>query len=160
MDDFDKLMGAKFRFAYSQASMMPEIPSVEDVLYVLRVLDESKNFSMAMSNHTVYVRNVMLAAFAVSSDVLELDPFDMREAERIVAKAIVALCPEEAKCLFVQAYVNARTKMSDMVPSRVLSADALRSDCGCVECRRVTAGLSFADTPSAFAPNPFDVAPF
>ncbi|MFA6447191.1 MAG: hypothetical protein WCW31_02940 [Patescibacteria group bacterium] len=93
---------AGIRFSYCIDCGVREIPSVQDVLYALHFSDRQEYYSFSLGNHTPYVENVHLVA--ASLDVGALLPYDGFTAREFIARAILELCPEEAKCVDYPVY--------------------------------------------------------
>lgn len=135
---------AGIAFAYSGSAMYPQIPSVKDVLYVLKIEEKPDAYDIALANYYDYVGNVALVV-AVTSHVV-LDPnLDTMTREMIVALSIIDLCPDEAKCLFNPRYVDAlRVTNQDDELERALAPGASREDlikaCMCPECVQAKPG--------------------
>ncbi|MCR4278791.1 MAG: hypothetical protein NUV81_02715 [bacterium] len=151
---------SKFRkFAYCGSALTPEIPIVSDVLSVVWQDSSLDHFySDAISNFTTYADNVVLVAGAVNEDVLRMPrtPDGEAQARKLVAEAIIELCPEEAKCLFNPAYAEALREAGKGV--RISGGDAvqLKAFCTCVKCRAETQNAS--SSVRSFALNPFELA--
>lgn len=117
-----------------EGTCVPEIPRIQDVLYALRLSDEEEYYSFGLGNHQVYNANVHLVAAAVGFEVT-FGPKSDEEIRRIIAQAIVDLCPEHVRCLFQGACVDARQVAGEtlVVP---MTAHATREACGCRRCNR------------------------
>ena len=139
--NIEQMKVADVRFSYVPEGMFPQIPYTQDVLYVLRLADAphdrgAYNPSGAM-NFPTYTQNLLLVASGVSN-VLFMDPFDGDQARKIVAEAILDLCPEDAKCLFHHALVDAHENfVGQPAPSRGKSRDELLRICGCRSCQKI-----------------------
>lgn len=130
----ETLVNAGIRLDYSPNAMVPEIPYIEDVLYVLNLNHDDKYYRLCMSNHSTYIANVALVVAAISDEVLNMELYDEKLARRMIAKAIIDLCPDNARCLFNQAFAEAKKELGDD-PPQATSADELRQACGCEHCR-------------------------
>lgn len=132
-----KLIDAGFRFSFSEDSVVPEIPRVIDVLYAMDLVEEQECYAFCVNNHAPYIENVGLVIAAVAMDVLcpSVERYDEDEARKLIAKAIVALCPDETKCLFVGAYTDALRDADKNAPD---VAGMTRNEqilaCGCARC--------------------------
>lgn len=131
------------RFSYSRYAVFPQIPYVQDVLYVLQLTDEKHkrgNYGPeGAGNWPEYIANLMLVAAAVAGKVLFMEHYDEAQAQarKIIAEAIMDLCPPEAKCLFNSAFVSAQEEFTGVpAPSRTASRDMILRTCGCAECKR------------------------
>ena len=121
------------RMSYCECCMMPEIPEVQDVLYALQLSKEQAYYDVCLANHEVYIANVYLVAAAIGFDATTMRPYDEPAARKLIAQAIVELCPDHARCLFVHAYVAAKQLAGDQVPEG-LDGDRLREACRCRRC--------------------------
>ncbi len=100
-----QLLNAGICFDYCPDACVPEIPYVQDVLFALTLAKEDKCYRFCTCNHITYVRNVHMVASAVAYDVLGMENYDRVRARKIIARAIVVLCPDEAQCVkFHKAY--------------------------------------------------------
>ncbi len=117
---------AGIAFAYSGSAMYPQIPSVKDVLYVLRIEEKPDVYQSALGNHYDYVSNVALVVSAVAFNVLD-DMLDTMTREMVVALAIIDLCPDEARCLSNPRYADVfRIVNQDPSLEPALAPDATR----------------------------------
>ena len=123
LDQFKK---AGITFAFSADSMMPEIPSIKDVFYSLRQNRRDESYNVCMANNVSYISNVHLVAAAVAHKGDDLTFCE-------VAHAICELCPEEAKCLFNEAYREA-ARVAGRVQELNMSRSKLITMCGCKTC--------------------------
>lgn len=99
----------KTLFSFNLHDDVPQIPRLQDVLYVLEISKRQEYYSICKENmDVVYLLNIRMVVEAVGNQVKALWPSDSVEARRIVARTIVSLCPEEAKCLSREAFVNAK----------------------------------------------------
>jgi len=130
-----ELKKAGVRFSYSANAMVPEIPYIQDVLYALHLVEFGKRFDFCLGSHPPYVSNVMLAAAAATYGIH--DAQERKEYDRIIAQAIVDLCPDEAKCLFNPAYAEAWAALGHEV--KLTSREQLLLQCGCPRCRAMLA---------------------
>lgn len=133
--DLEELKRAGIRFDFCPDAVVPEIPYVEDVLFALRRTNEQKYYDFCVSNHRTYIVNVGLVIAAVSYAIFAAERYDEAEARRIIARAILELCPEEAKCLFNSAYVEAKKIVGEDVPPKDVDVKTLWQLCGCPRCR-------------------------
>ena len=132
-----KILEAGLHFDYSENVMVPEIPKIRDVLYMLQLCKEEEHFDFSLSNHTTYIANVALVASVVADEVLNLKPYEEEEAMKLIAETILDLCPKEARCLFVNAFVEAQEIfVGHTMPSCNVPADELREICGCTNCTK------------------------
>ncbi|MHB8830761.1 MAG: hypothetical protein ACYC44_01445 [Patescibacteria group bacterium] len=91
-------MKAGFRFSYCMDCVMPQIPRVQDVLYALHLSDKCEEYEFMLSNHEPYVTNVHLVAATMCTALCER-PRDEQVMRKMIAQAIVSLCPDEARCV-------------------------------------------------------------
>ena len=140
--NIETLKKAGICFDYCRNAMFPQIPYAQDVLYVVRLTKEKHergNYcSEGAANWATYIENLMLVAAAVAPKVLNMERYDEAEAKKIIAEAIMELCPPEAKCLFVDAFVAAQEIfVGKPAPSKTASRDEVLKACGCSECKRI-----------------------
>ncbi|MDD5438373.1 MAG: hypothetical protein PHC70_04480 [Patescibacteria group bacterium] len=114
----EAFVNAGFSFGYCMDCVMPQIPTVQDVMYALHMSDQQESYDFCQSNHEPYVANVHLVTAAAGFKVLVMRPRDEQAMRKLIAEAIVALCPDEACCtLFASsAYVKARREAGLDVP--------------------------------------------
>lgn len=138
--NLEELKRAGIRFDFCPNAVAPEIPYVQDVLFALRLTDEQKNYDFCAANHVAYIVNVALVVAAVGYGVLCMEPYDQAEAKKIIARAIIELCPEEAKCLFQSAYMEAKRIVGEEIPPADTACTCPRCNesggDGCDDCRR------------------------
>lgn len=135
MSMLERFKQAGICFSYCRFAVVPEIPYGQDVLFALRLTDMQRSYNFCRDNHATYIVNVGLVIAAVSYDVLGMERYDEAEARKIIAKAILELCPSEAKCLFNSAFVEAQEIfVGKPAPSRTASRDEILKVCGCAEC--------------------------
>lgn len=108
---------AGFRFSYVMDCVMPQIPRVQDVLYALHLSDKCEEYEFMLNNHEPYVTNVHLVAAAMCTALCER-PRDEQDMRKMIAKAIIVLCPDEARCVahHSSAYVQAIHEFGLAVP--------------------------------------------
>lgn len=131
-------------FSYCSNAAFPQIPYVQDVLYVLQLSNDKDthgNYSPAgAANWGDYIENTTLVAAAVASKVLFMERYDEAAARKIIAQAIVDLCPSQARCLFNRPFVEAQDECTGKaVRSRTASRDEIIRACECPECRAIRA---------------------
>ena len=127
-----------FTFSFCPDAAVPEIPDVQDVLYVLRLAEADRSYEFCLRNHTTYVMNVHLVAAKLASEVqIAATLHQQGEAamRRCIAGMIVDLCPPQAKCLFLSAYVRAMQVAEREVQS-IAGCDRWErmQRCGCSTC--------------------------
>ncbi len=127
--------------SYSKYAAYPQLPYVQDVLHVQGLSDQQDENgyyrSDVAANWPVYVANVLLVAAIAADQTLFMERYDEAEARRFIAEAIIALCPAEAKCLFVDAFAKARAVLDGPVVAGVMDRNETRAACGCAKCRRI-----------------------
>lgn len=96
------------KLSYCSSSCTPEIPGVDDVLFIMRLLpdstDEDRKIMQASENtywfcagnSQIMIRNALLVAAEVTLDLL-LNWIPIEVAREVVARAIVHMAPEEAQ---------------------------------------------------------------
>lgn len=129
-----KLRG--FVLGYNRFAVLPEIPRVADVMRALQKTEQEEAFDASRTSPSTYSLNVMLVAEAVRSDVAYFPGIEGQDAEWLIARAIIELCPEEARCLLVGAYVAAKRSAGETVEIDGLSRAQIRRICTCERCRR------------------------
>lgn len=125
--NLEELKKAGIHFDFCLNAVVPEIPYVQDVLFALRLTDEQKYFDFCVANCRTYIVNMGLVIAAVGYAIFDKDHYNETESRKAIARAILDLCPEEAKCLFRSAYVEARKIVGEDIPP----ADAA---CTCPRC--------------------------
>src|SRR3990167_5669716 len=136
--NLETLTKAGVHFDYCPDAVVPEIPHVQDVLYAMRLTDAQESFEFCVGNHATYIVNVGLVIVAVGYDVLCMEPrYDEAKARTIIARAIIELCPEDARCLFNSAYTQAQEIAGEKVYFRTTSREQLLSACGCSRCKEI-----------------------
>lgn len=140
---------AGIELCYCRYAMFPQIPYVQDVLYILQLSGEKdarNNYSPeGAANWSTYIENAVLVAAAVGYKVLGMEPYDEAEARKIIAGAIIELCPAEARCFFNSAYAEATRIEGHEVPPKTAYAKTLRRACSCLYCREVIYEREYAD---------------
>lgn len=124
-------------FNYSVNTTDPQIPRVKDVQYALRLTDQDNGFRYCMNKQPAYITNVMVVSAAVACEILGKRERDTYAEERVIAQAIVDLCPDEAKCLFNPAFAEAWATLGHEV--KRTSREQLWMQCGCQSCRAAMA---------------------
>ncbi len=132
--DLEELKKAGIRFDFCPNAVVPEIPYVQDVLFALRLTDEQKYYDFCVANHRTYIVNIGLVIAAACYEIFDSEHYNETESRRAIARAIIELCPEEAKCLFKSAYVEAMQIVGEQVPSRGASRVELLAACMCPRC--------------------------
>lgn len=129
-----------FTLSFCQDAAAPEIPDVQDVLYALRLAEADRSYEFCLRNHMTYVMNVHLVAAKLASEVqiaAMLHQQGEATTRRYIAGKIVDLCPPEAKCLFVSAYVRAMRLAEREIPSTAGCDRWTRMQCcGCSKCAK------------------------
>lgn len=131
---------AGIQLNYCPNATVPQIPRISDVLYVLRLKEEETYFSFGCGNHPPYVTNVLLVAAAVAYEVLSMRTYDEIAVKKIIAQAIFDLCPEDARCLFNTAFMEAASyaeKLNLAPQACTVNEEPLRSICSCARCQEV-----------------------
>ena len=127
------------RCHYFHPAAISDIPRVVDVLFVLGFSKQDDCYIFRPSNklnHEAYVANVHRVVVATGFKVVDKWSRNQAAALRIIARAIVNLCPEEARCLFVSAFAEAKLLAGDDVPPPGSDYETLVRACTCVKCRR------------------------
>ncbi len=133
--NLEELKKAGIHFDFCPNAVAPEIPYVQDVLFALRLTDEQKCFDFCVANHRTYIVNVGLVIAAVGYAIFDREHYNEAESRKAIARAIIDLCPEEAKCLFRSAYVEAKQIAGDWVSPKGVDVRTLWKLCGCPRCR-------------------------
>lgn len=153
--DIETLKRAGICFNYCRSAVFPQIPCVQDVLYVLQLSGEKDargNYCPEGAwNWGEYIANTVLVAAVVANRVLYMERYDKAEARKSIAQAIIELCPPEAKCLFVNAFVEAQEIFTGQpASSRNMDRETRLQACGCLECARILreeCGSDYDDVP-------------
>ena len=126
----------KTLFIFNHHDDVPQIPRLQDVLYVLELSQRQEYYSICYQNNDVsYLMNIRIVVEAVGNKVKALWPSDDAEARRIIARSIIDLCPEEARCLFREAFISAKRLAGDSVPGENGDETTLLEACTCSYCR-------------------------
>ena len=137
---FEIFKKAGIRFNYGVYAAFPQIPYVQDVLFVLLLSpsrDAHNYYSEFAANWSPYIENLTLVAAAVANQVLYMERYDEAKARKIIGEAIMDLCPSEAKCLFNDAFVAAQeASVGRPAPSRHASREEILRACGCSKCKQ------------------------
>jgi len=123
---------------YSNSDLKRYVPHVDAVLFVLG-LGEKDSGNPLLQMGPVYTVNVHRAAVAASFEVKARwvqHPGYLVAMRRIIARTIVGLCLEDARCLLNRAFLEAKWWAGDNVPSQGTSEDALIDACTCPEHRK------------------------
>lgn len=120
-------------YAYYGDATVPEIPYVQDVLYVFRLSDKDVRYEFGLEHHPPYVCNVIMTAARVADRLFRLDEREDMARQELIAEAIIELCPEEARCLFNPAYSEAYRLAGKKIPD--ISTEQSKPQCGCRRCR-------------------------
>lgn len=131
--NIDTLKKAAVCFSHCRDAGVPEIPYIQDVLYVLEISADQHAYTFGVRNHSTYIVNVCLAAAAVGHDVLNMEKYDEIKARKIVARAILDLCTNEDRCLFNPSVCEAMKELGHIVPA---ARDDLIRTCNCPSCKR------------------------
>lgn len=121
------------RYAYFGDATVPEIPYVQDVLYVFHLSDKDERYEFGLEHHPPYVCNVIMTAARVAERLFRIDEREEAARQKLIAEEIIKLCPEEARCLFNPAYSDALYAAGKRPPNN--GADQLWLRCGCRHCR-------------------------
>jgi hypothetical protein len=122
---------------YCPDAVVPEIPYAQDVLYVLRLSAEQKNYEFCAGNHSTYVVNVALVIAAVGDEVLNMERrYDEAKARKIIAQAILDLTASEDKCLFDAAIAEATETVTGQPAPYRLSREQTLAMCACASCKK------------------------
>lgn len=108
-NNLQRLLKAGIRFTYSEDKKgHQEIPLVQDVLRALNVPNSGVGFfdGMVHDHNRVYIENVHLVVAVIGYDVLTM-LVERQRMEIFIAKAIMSLCPEEAKFSDVPSFMAA-----------------------------------------------------
>lgn len=138
--NLEMLKRAGICFSYCRFAVFPQIPYVQDVLYILQLSGKKDGHNYyspdGAANWSTYIENLVLLSAAVASRVLGMERYDEAEARKIIAEAIIDLCPPEAKCLFHSAFVEAQEIfVGQPAPSRTADRETLLATCNCPECK-------------------------
>jgi hypothetical protein len=132
--NLEELKRAGIHFDFCPNAVAPEIPYVQDVLFALRLTDEQKYFDFCVANHRTYIVNVGLVIAAVGYVIFDREHYNEAESRKAIARAILELCPEEARCLHRSAYIEARKIAREAIPPEGMSREQLLKRCSCPLC--------------------------
>lgn len=146
--NIETLKKAGIYLYYCRNAMFPQIPRVQDVLCILQLADEKDAHGYycpaGAANWGEYIANSVLVAAAVATKVFYMERYDEVEARKMIAEAILELCPPEARCLFHDAFVEAQEIfVGQRAPSRITDRETLLQTCGCEECKRTIRERSY-----------------
>ena len=133
--DIQDMKKAGFRFSHTNSATIPEIPFIQDVLFTLQLTDRDRNYGACLVHHPPYTANVLLVAAGVAEHIRIAHQDGLHK--QTIAQAIVDLCPDEAKCLFIPAYAEAWATLGHEV--KRTSREQLWLQCGCPRCRAALA---------------------
>lgn len=135
--DRDALLSSGLKFTYCRNCAVPQIPTVQDVLYALHSSPNDEYYHFAVANHSSYVANVHFAATVAAADENVCHCENEEHLRRVIAHNIVLLCPPEAKCLFETAFVAAHNAAGyrSQLPTQG-SRDELMGVCSCAHCKQ------------------------
>lgn len=123
------------QFSYKANAAVPEIPYAQDVLYVLRRSEVQKCYSFCLANHKTYTDNVQLVVEKVGYRITSMKSYDEAKARKIIAEAIIDLCPVSARCFFNQAFVEAKEVFTGIpLPLKGVASETIRRACHCPSC--------------------------
>lgn len=136
-------------FSYCRNAVFPQIPYVQDVLYILQLSGEKDAHGSyspdGARNWGEYLANLMLVAAAVASKVFYMERYDEAEARKIIAQAILDLTRPEDKCLFNNVLAEAAEVVTGQpAPSRTADRETLLATCGCAGCKETIRERSYA----------------
>lgn len=121
------------RYAFFGDATVPEIPHVQDVLYVFHLSNHDARYEFGLQHHPPYVCNVVMTAARVADRLFRIDEREAVARQKMIAEEIIELCPEEARCLFNAAYSEACRLTGKRLPS--INAEQTSLQCGCRRCR-------------------------
>lgn len=129
-------LGAKHEFAFCADLAPPQIPFVEDVLYAMRETNQPRFFHMAKRDSPTYIANIGLVMVEAAEEFRKVRPSGTPSLETAISRLIYNMCPDEARCLFVPAYVEATTRIGLLkVDLEGKSLREINEICGCRRCR-------------------------
>lgn len=113
--NIEQLKKAGISLSYSPSSMTPEIPTITDVLYALRLSEEEQYLSAASVNFTTYIRNVYLVVAVVAEELLRFRYSD-EVVRATITEAIRDLAPAGAPLSFDPVAVVNRALCEEVPP--------------------------------------------
>lgn len=162
--DMDKMMSSVRRLVkkfvqldYCDSCCVPNLPTVDGVLYVAQMIEEPNGFRDGRANGVGFMQNCLLVATAVYTVV----DYDCREekiiggrtwrivnvamARKVVARAIIEMLPDEAKCLFVRAFTDALEILGENpeLTGEGSDRDKTVRACTCPKCREMATSEGF-----------------
>lgn len=129
---------AGLRLAYDQDSPIPQIPYVQDVLYIIHLSGEEKFYEICLFRHPTYIANTLLVAAAVAHEITGPVPVNRPEMLKAVARTIMDLCPEKARCLLIPGFAQAEHVLG-LAKTENRSPAELALLCGCARCQALKA---------------------
>ncbi|TSC84621.1 MAG: hypothetical protein G01um101413_5 [Parcubacteria group bacterium Gr01-1014_13] len=113
---------------YSGTPSVLETPSVQDVLFALGLSKTQEN-----KGDQIYVDNVNLVIATIGFEVSAMKPYDEVLARKMIAKAIIDLCPYGGRCLLNGGYVDARIAAGEKAweVTKRYGTEALEAACIC-----------------------------
>lgn len=154
--NIETLQKAGVYFDYCRLAVFPQIPYVQDVLYILQLSGEkdAKNYYSPEGawNWSTYIVNVGLVAAAIGYEVLCMEPrYNEARARKIIAQAILDLTSPEDKCLFNNALAEAAEIVTGQpAPSKSVDREKILASCGCAGCKETIRERNYNE--DAYAP--------
>ena len=126
---------AGISFKCSPNTMFSEVPYVQDVLCSLGLSKEEKRPGFCRANHETHIDNIRLVINIVGFEIMSMRPYSEAKARRIIAEAIIDLCPATACCFFNSAFVDAKEIFTGLsIPMKGVDSETVRRACGCPSC--------------------------
>ncbi len=123
---------------YDQDSQAPQIPYVQDVLYIMHLAGEEKFYDICLFRHPTYVANTLLIATAVAHEIAGPKRVSRTDMHKAVAQTIMDLCPANARCLRIPGFAQAKSMLGLVDIENRRPAELARL-CGCARCEALKA---------------------
>lgn len=122
-------------FSFAPELAPPQIQYIRDVLYIMRCVDQPLYFIMAKRDSPTYIANLGLVLAAGAEEFIKIRVNGQESLETALAKLILLMCPNEACCLYVDAYVEASVRSGTLtIKANNLTPMERRELCGCPRC--------------------------
>ncbi len=119
------------------ADISQQIPRVENVLRIYKLSGMNRHHDLWCDSGDPTIASINLAAYVVGMKIRRMDkPLSQDELQRITARVIVDLCPEEYSCLSNSAFLETKRLAGDDVPASSAGDLALIEACTCPHCHK------------------------
>lgn len=132
--DKEDFSNTGLRLKYDENSRIPQIPYAQDVLYVMQLSNEEIHYSICLPRHASYVANTLLVAACVATEIIHPKAINRSDMFKAIARVIVSLCPEQARCLLVPGFAEAQ-RILGLAETKNRRPAELEHLCVCNHCR-------------------------